>query len=72
MKRAGQHWSMAIARKLAMLRGALRTGGALGLYDGIQRARKRSAPKGHYWRRGHFRYARDGARERRRCLKASN
>ena len=72
MKRAGQHWSMTNARKLAMLRAALRTGGALGLYDGIQRARKRSRPKGHYWRRGHFRYAREGTRERRRCLTASN
>jgi hypothetical protein len=72
MKRAGQHWSMPNARKVAMLRAALRTGGALALYDGIQRARKRSRPTAHYWRRGHFRYAREGTRERRRCLKASN
>jgi len=63
---------MANARKLAMLRGALRTRGALALYDGIQRARKRSKATGHYWRRGHFRYAREGTRERRRCLAASN
>jgi hypothetical protein len=72
MKRAGQHWSMPNARKLALLGGALRTGGALRLYDGIQRARKRSKPTAHSWRRGHFRYARDGARERKRCLAASN
>lgn len=72
MKRAGQHWSMTNARKLAMLRAALRTGGALGLYDGIKRARKRSGPTAQYWRRGHFRYAREGARERLRCLAASS
>ncbi len=46
--------------------------GNRGLYDGIQRARKRSRPTAHYWRRGHFRYAREGTRERRRCLAASN
>lgn len=72
MKRARQHWSMANARKLAMLRRALRTGGALGLYDGIQRARKRSRATTHSWRRGNFRYAREGPRERRRCLAASS
>jgi hypothetical protein len=72
MKRAGQHWSMANARKVAMLRAALRTGGPTVLYDGIQRARKRSGPSAHYWRRGHYRYAREGTRERRRCLRASS
>jgi hypothetical protein len=45
---------------------------ASGLYDGIKRARKRSRPTAQYWRRGHFRYAREGARERLRCLAASS
>lgn len=72
MKRAGQHWSMPNARKLAMLRAALRTAGPLGLYDGLQRARRRTTGRTHYWRRGHYRYAREGTRERRRCLAASS
>jgi hypothetical protein len=72
MKRAGQHWSLRNARKLAALRAALRTAGPVDVYDDIQRARGRSRPRGHYWRRGHYRYAREGTRERRRCLAGSS
>jgi hypothetical protein len=72
MKRAGQHWSMRNARKVAALRAALRTAGPLDLYNSIQRARARSRTKAHYWRRGHYRYAREGTRERRRCLAGSS
>ena len=46
MKRAGQHWFMTTARKLAMLRRAQATGGALGLYDGIKRAQGRPPSTG--------------------------
>lgn len=72
MKRAGQHWAMRNARKMASLRAAYRTAGPLDFYEAIQRARAREKASVHYWRRGHFRYAREGTRERRRCLKASS
>ena len=72
MKRAGQRWAMRNARRMAGLRAAYRTAGPLDFYDAIRRARDRAKPRVHYWRRGHFRYAREGTRERRRCLKASS
>jgi len=72
MKRAGQHWSMRNARKVAALRAALRTAGPLDLYTSIQRARARSRTQAPCWRRGHYRYAREGTRERRRCLAGSS
>ena len=71
MKRAGQHWSMRNARRMAGLRAAYRTAGPLTFYEAIRRARRRDvAPS--YWRRGHFRYAREGTRERTRCFTASS
>jgi len=72
MKRAGQRWAMPNARRMAGLRAAYRTAGPLDFYEAIQRARARDKATVHYWRRGHFRYAREGTRERRRCLKASS
>ena len=71
MKRAGQRWAMRNARRMAGLRAAYRTGGPLDFYEAIRRARARGRPV-FYWRRGHFRYARDGTRERSRCFKASS
>jgi Uncharacterised protein family (UPF0236) len=72
MKRAGQRWAMRNARKLASLRAAYKTGGATRVYDAIRTARDLARrPKG-YWRKGHFRYAREGTRDRERCLAASS
>jgi len=71
MKRAGQRWAMRNARRMAGLRAAYRTAGPLEFYEAIRRARTRERPA-FYWRRGHFRYAREGTRERRRCFKASS
>jgi hypothetical protein len=74
MKRAGQHWAMRNARRMARLRAAYRTAGALRFYGAIRRAhwdtltrkaRQRS-------RRQHFRYARYGSRDIDRCEAASN
>jgi hypothetical protein len=72
MKRAGQRWSMPNARRMARLRAAYRTAGPLDFHEAIRRARRRDGPAPHYWRRGHFRYAREGTRERMRCFKASS
>lgn len=72
MKRAGQRWAMPNARRMAGLRAAYRTAGPLDFYDAIRRARHRPRPATPYWRRGHFRYAREGTRERERCLRASS
>jgi hypothetical protein len=72
MKRAGQHRSMRNAPKAAVLRAAFRTAGPLDLYNSIQRARARSRTQAHSWLRGHYRYTREGARERRRCLAGSS
>lgn len=74
MKRAGQHWAMRNARRMARLRAAYRTAGALRFYGAIRRAhwdtltnkaRERA-------RRQHFRYARYGTRDLDRCEAASN
>jgi hypothetical protein len=72
MKRAGQRWAMRNARRMAGLRAAYRTAGPLDFYDAIRRARPRDRTRTTYWRKGHFRYAREGARERQRCFKASS
>jgi hypothetical protein len=72
MKRAGQRWAMRNARKMAGLRAAYRTAGPLEFYEAIRRARARERTAPPYWRRGHFRYAREGTRERRRCFQASS
>src|SRR5262245_40260408 len=42
MKRAGQRWAYANARRMAHLRAAYRTAGAAHFYDAIQRARRRT------------------------------
>ena len=72
MKRAGQRWAMRNARRMAGLRAAYRTAGPLEFYEAIRRARARERTALPYWRRGNFRYAREGTRERRRCFKASS
>lgn len=68
MKRAGQHWAMPNARRMAQLRASYRTAGAVNFYGAIQRARRRghvSAP-----RPAAFRYARQGRRDLDRCAAA--
>lgn len=72
MKRAGQRWAMRNARRMANLRAAYRTAGPADFYEAIRRARTREHAPMQYWRRGHFRYAREGTRERRRCFRASS
>ena len=72
MKRAGQRWVMRNARRMAALRAAYRTGKPRTFYDAIQRARARTSGTASYWRKGHYRYAREGTRERTRCFRASN
>jgi hypothetical protein len=69
MKRAGQRWAIRNARRMASLRAAYRTGGAVHFYEAIRRARFQQRTT--YWRRGHFRYAREGTRDRERCFTAS-
>jgi hypothetical protein len=69
MKRAGQHWALRNARRMAQLRAAYRTGGALNFYAAIQRARRRTAER-PVDRRGGFKYARQGRRDLDRCAKA--
>ena len=65
MKRAGQHWAMRNARRMAQLRAAYRTAGALGFYGAIQRARRRSSDQ--VARASTFKYARYGRRDLDRC-----
>jgi hypothetical protein len=74
MKRAGQHWAMRNARRMARLRAAYRTAGALRFYGAIRRAhwdtvtnkaRQRA-------RRQYFRYARYGTRDADRCERAAS
>lgn len=74
MKRAGQRWALRNARRMASLRAAYRTAGAVGFYDAIRRAHCRSLtqPRTSHWCRGHFRYAREGTRDRERCAKNSS
>jgi hypothetical protein len=74
MKRAGQRWAMRNARRMASLRAAYRTGGADRVHGAIlaAHARARLRERAQYWRRGHFRYARQGTRDRERCLAASS
>jgi hypothetical protein len=66
MKRAGQHWAMRNARRMAQLRAAYRTAGALGFYAAIQRARRRSTEQAAS-RPTNFKYARYGRRDLNRC-----
>ena len=73
MKLAGQHWAMRNARRMARLRAAYRTAGALRFYGAIRRAHwdtvtNRARQRG---RRQHYRYARYGSRDLDRCEAAS-
>jgi hypothetical protein len=65
MKRAGQRWAMRNARKMARLRAAYRTTGALKVHGAIRRARRATKERGAIKRerRGRFRYARQSVRD---------
>ena len=72
MKRAGQRWALRNARRMARLRAAYRTAGALRFHTAIRQAHwdtLTGAPRARA-RRQHFRYARYGTRDMDRC--ASN
>ena len=74
MKRAGQRWALRNARRMARLRAAYRTAGALRFYAAIRRARWETvtdAPRARA-RRQHFRYARYGSRDTDRCDRAAS
>ncbi len=69
MKRAGQHWDIRNARRMAHLRAAYRTGGARHFYGAIQRARRQTeqgVPR-RSGRRPGFRFARQSIRDIRRA-----
>lgn len=71
MKRAGQRWEIANARRMAHLRAAYRTAGAVNFHGAIQRARRdtdrgAARPSG---RRHGFRFARQGRRDTERASK---
>lgn len=68
MKRAGQHWGLPNARRMAQLRAAYRTSGPSTFYEAIQRAKRRTAQKPTQ-RRSSFRYARQGRRDVERCAR---
>ncbi|HUK66303.1 MAG TPA: ISKra4 family transposase [Anaeromyxobacteraceae bacterium] len=72
MKRAGQHWAIKNARRMARLRAAYRTAGPLRFYAAIRRAHWDTLTSAHRQRgrQQHFRYARYGTRDLDRC--ASN
>jgi len=74
MKRAGQRWALRNARRMARLRAAYRTAGALAFYDAIRRAHRRSLspPTGPRAHRNGFHYAHQGRRDPDRCARASN
>jgi len=65
MKRAGQHWAMRNARRMARLRAAYRTAGAFEFHSAIQRAHRETLRLGplRRERRRNFRYARYGTRD---------
>ncbi|MCK9988957.1 MAG: hypothetical protein AzoDbin1_05429 [Azoarcus sp.] len=74
MKRAGQRWSLRNARRMARLRAAYRTAGALNFYGAVRRARWdtfTNRPRERA-RRQHFRYARYGTRDLDRCERAAS
>jgi hypothetical protein len=66
MKRAGQRWRLRNARRMAQLRAAYRTAGAINFYGAVIRARRRTAQQPRR-RSGDFRYARYGRRDINRC-----
>lgn len=72
MKRAGQHWALRNARRMARLRAAYRTGGATTFYDGIRRALRDSSKPRQRGRRQTFRYARQGRRDLDSCARAAS
>jgi hypothetical protein len=74
MKRAGQRWVMPNARKMARLRAAYRTSGALRFHAAIRKAHWDTVTGAtrNRARRQHFRYARYGTRDLDRCEAASN
>lgn len=69
MKRAGQHWAMRNARRMARLRAAYRTAGPLDFHPAIQRAHRETRRLGtlRRERRRNFRYARYGSRDLDSC-----
>jgi hypothetical protein len=74
MKRAGQHWALRNARRMARLRAAYRTAGAATFYESIRRAARDSHLPRLRGRKQTFRYARQGRRDLDSCAKmaASN
>ncbi len=74
MKRAGQHWQFENARRMAHLRAAYRTAGAMDFHAAIQRAHRdtrRGKPRPGGRRHG-FRFARQGERDVARARQASS
>jgi DNA-directed RNA polymerase subunit RPC12/RpoP len=69
MKRAGQHWALKNARRMARLRAAYRTAGAQNFYAAIRRAHwdTLTHPRAQRRARNQFRYARYGTRDMDRC-----
>jgi len=64
MKRAGQHWAMRSARRMARLRAAYRTAGPVAVHGAIRRARRATVEHGALVRpRAAFRYSRQGRRD---------
>lgn len=74
MKRAGQHWAMRNARRMARPRAAYRTAGTLRFHSAIRRAHwdTLTGRARQRRRRQHFRYASYGSRDLDRCEAASN
>ena len=72
MKRAGQRWTMRNARRMARLRAAYRTAGALAFYDAIRRAHRVTHQAVARGRRNGFRYAHQGRRDPDRCARAAS
>jgi len=67
MKRAGQHWALRTARRMARLRAAYRTGGAVAFYDSIRRAHRDTHLPRLRGRKQTFSYARQGRRDLDHC-----
>lgn len=73
MKRAGQHWAMRSARRMARLRAAYRTAGPIAVHGAIRRARRATVERGSVSRRRRdFRYARQGKRDLESAAKAAS
>lgn len=73
MKRAGQHWAMRNARRMARLRAAYRTAGAIAVHGAIRRARRDTLARGPIQRpRRTFRYARQGVRDLNSAARAAS